>query len=109
MEVQEQTFRAQQEALDNIQQMFAQLFFNRNTNDSGSNHNEDEHNDNERPKADKSKKSSSIDADNIKGIQSQIASLAQRDELKKVGMTPYLLEWDSIPYPLKFKPPILHT
>ena len=90
--------------------MFAQLFFNPNTNDSGSNHNEDEHNDNERPKVDKSKKSSSIDADIIKGIQSQIASLAQRDELKKVGMTPsYLLEWDSIPYPLKFKPTMLHT
>ena len=43
-------------------------------------------------------------------IQAQIASLAQRDELKKAGMThPYPLEWDSVPYPLKFKSPMLHT
>jgi len=28
----------------------------------------------------------------------------------KVGaVRPYLLEWDSIPYPPKFKPPMLHT
>ena len=24
-------------------------------------------------------------------------------------MCPYLLEWDSVPYPQKFKPPTLHT
>ena len=53
---------------------------------------------------------SSIDAKVIKGIQAQIASLAQRDELKKVGVArPYLLEWDSVPYPPKFKPPTLHS
>jgi len=93
MEAQERTSRAQQEALDNIQQMLAQLLVNRNTNDTGSNHNEDEHNDEEHPKTKKSKKSSSIDAEVIKGIQAQTASLVQRDELKKVGMTcPYLLE-----------------
>jgi len=106
MEAQERTSRAQQEALDNIQHMLAQLLVNQNTNDTGSNHNEDEHNDDEHPKTDKSKESFSIDIEVIKGIQAQIASLAQRDELKKVGMTrPYLLEWDFILYPPKFKPP----
>ena len=41
-----------------------------------------------------------MDAEVLKGIQAQIASLAQRDELKKAGMTrPYPLEWDSVPYP----------
>jgi len=30
--------------------------------------------------------------------------------LKKIGMTrPYPLEWDLIPYPPKFKSPMLHT
>jgi len=110
MEAQERTSRAQQEALDNIQQMLAQLLINQNTNDTGSNHNEDEHNDDEHPKTDKSKESFSIDIEVIKGIQAQIASLAQRDELKKVGMTrSYLLEWDFILYLPKFKPPTLHT
>ena len=110
MEAQEQTSRAQQKALDNIQQILAQLLTNRNTNNTSSTHNENKHNDNERPKAEKSKESSSIDAEVIKGIQAQIASLAQRNELKKVGMTrSYPLEWDSIPYPSKFKPPTLHT
>ena len=72
MKAQEQTFRAQQEALDNIQQMF---LVNRNTNDTVSNHNEEEHNNDERPKTEKSKKSSLIDVEIIKGIQAQIASL----------------------------------
>jgi len=40
LEAQEQTSKAQQEALDNIQQMLAQLLTNRNNNDTGSNHNE---------------------------------------------------------------------
>ena len=47
MEAQEQTSKAQQEALDNIQQMLTQLLTNRNNNDTGSNHNEEKHNDNE--------------------------------------------------------------
>ena len=90
--------------------MLAQLLTNWNNNDTESNHNQEEHNDDERPKIEKSKKSFSIDAEVIKGIQAQIASLAQRDELKKVGMTrPYPLEQDSMPYPPKFKPPTLHT
>jgi len=76
MESQEQTFKAQQETLDNIQQMLAPLLVNRNTNDIGSNHNEEGHNDDECPKTEKSKESSSIDAEVIKDIQSQIASLA---------------------------------
>ena len=40
LEAQEQTSKAHQEALDNIQQMLAQLLTNRNNNDTGSNHNE---------------------------------------------------------------------
>jgi len=68
MEAQEQTSRAQQKALDNIQQILAQLLTNRNTNNTSSTHNENKHNDNERPKAEKSKESSSIDAEVIKGI-----------------------------------------
>jgi len=110
IEAQEKTFRAQQEALDNIQQMLAQLLANRNTNDTSSNCSEDEHNDDKCPNTEKSKESSQIDAEVIKSIQAQIASLAQGDVLKKVGMThSYLLEWDSVPYPPKFKPPTLHT
>ena len=51
-----------------------------------------------------------MNAEILKGIQAQIAFLAQRDELKKVGTVhPYPLEWDSVPYPPKFKPPTLHT
>ena len=69
MEAQDQTSKAQQEALDNIQQMLAQLLTNRNNNDTGSNHNEEEHNDDEQPKTEKSKESSSIDTKVIKGIQ----------------------------------------
>jgi len=86
MEAQEQTSKAQQEALGNIQQMLTQLLTNWNNNDTGSNHNEEEHNDDEQPKTKKSKESSSIDAEVLKGIQAQIASLAQRDELKKAGL-----------------------
>jgi len=57
----------------------------------------------------KESSSSSIVAEVIKGIQTQVASLAQRDELKKGRMTrPYPLEWDSVPYRPKFKPPTLH-
>ena len=90
--------------------MLAKLLVNRNTNDIGSNQNKEEYNDDERPKTKKSKESYSIDTEIIKGIQAQIASLTQRDELKKVGMTrPYPLEWDSVPYLSKFKPPMLHT
>ena len=66
MEAQEQTSKAQQEALDNIQQILVQLLTNRNNNDAGSNHNEEEHNDDEQPKAEKSKESSSIDAEVLK-------------------------------------------
>ena len=89
--------------------MLAQLLTNRNNNDTGSNYNEEEHNDDEQPKTEKSKESSSIDAEVLKGIQAQIASLAQRDELNKAGMTPYPLKWDSMPYSPKYKPPTLHT
>ena len=88
--------------------MLTELLVNWNNNDTGSNHDEEENNNNEPPMIEKS--SSLVDAEVIKGIQAQIASLAQRDELKKVGMTrPYPLEWDSVPYPPKFKPPTLHT
>ena len=76
LEAQEQTSKIQQEALDNIQQMLAQLLINCNNNDNESNHNEEEHHSNEQPKTDKSKESSSMDAEVFKGIQAQIASLA---------------------------------
>jgi len=109
LEAQEQTSKVQQEALDNIQQMLAQLLINRNNNDTGSNHNEEEHHNDEQPKTEKSKENSSMEAEVLKGIQAQTASLAQRDELNKVGtVRPYPLEWDSVPYPPKFKQPTLH-
>ena len=88
MKTQEQTFKVQQEGLDNIQCMLTQLLTNRNNDDTtSSNHDEEENNNNEPPKTEKSKESSSIDVEVIKGIQTQVASLSQRDELKKVGMT----------------------
>jgi len=69
MEAQEQTFKAQQEALDNIQQILVQLLTNRNNdNTTGSNHKNEENNNNEPPKTNHSKESSSIDAEVIKGI-----------------------------------------
>ena len=63
---QEQTSKAQQEALDNIQ--LAQLLTNRSNNDTGGNHNKEEHHNDEQPKAEKSKESSSTDAEVLKGI-----------------------------------------
>ena len=66
--------------------MLAQLLTNQNNNDAGSNYNEEEHNDDEQPKTEESKESSSINAEVLKGIQAQIASLAQRDKLKKAGI-----------------------
>jgi len=75
MEAQEQTSRTQQEALENIEQMLAQLLVNQNINDTGSNRNEKEYNNDEHPKTE-SKESSLIDIEVIKGIQAQIASLA---------------------------------
>ena len=111
MEAQEKTSKARQEALDNIQQILAQLLtYRNNDNTTGSNHVNEENNNNESPKTDYSKEGSSIDAEVIKGIQAQVASLAQRVELKKVGaVRPYPLEWDSAPYPPNFKPPMLHS
>ena len=69
MDAQEQAFRAQQKALENISQMLTQLLVNQNTNGTGSNRDEEEHNIDEYPKTEKSKESSSIDAQVIKGIQ----------------------------------------
>ena len=69
LEAQEQTSKAQQEALDNIQQMLAQLLTDRNNNDTGSDHNEQEHLNDEQPKTEKSKESSSMDAEVLKGIK----------------------------------------
>jgi len=111
MEAQQQTFKAQQAGLDNIRQMLEQLLNNRNNDETtSSNHDEEENPDTKPTKTKNLKGSSAIDADVIKGIQAQIPSPDQRDELKKVGMMrPYPLEWDSVPYPPKFKPPMLHT
>ena len=90
--------------------MIAKLLTNWNNNNIGSNHNEGEHHDDEQPKTENSNESSSIDAEVLKDIQAQIASLTQRDELKKVwAVCPYPLEWDSVPYPSKFKQPMLHA
>ena len=61
-------FQAQQETLDNIQQMLTQLLTNWNTNDTGSNYDHEEHNADERPKTEKLKESSSIDDEVIKSI-----------------------------------------
>ena len=110
MEAQEQTSKGQQKVLDNIQQILAQLLTNRNNdNTTGSNHKNEENN-NEPPKTDHSKEGSSIDAELIKGIQAQIVSLAQRDELKKVrAVRPYPLEWNSVLYLPKFKPLTLQS
>ena len=69
MKAQEQTFRAQQEALKNIQQMLTQLLVNRNTNDIGNNHDEEENNNNEHHNTENSNESFSINAEVIKGIQ----------------------------------------
>ena len=52
----------------------------------------------------------SAESDAIKDIRAQLASLTQREGLKKVGVTrPYPVEWDLVPYPHKFKPPTLHA
>ena len=69
MEAQEQTFRTQQKALDNIQQILAQLLVNRNTNDTSSNRDEEEHNNDEHPKTEKLKESSSIDAEVVRAFK----------------------------------------
>jgi len=93
-------YKAQQEAIDNIQRLLKQLLTNQNTNanhektsDSNlqekQNLNEYTHKDEQQH----SKETSSIDAEVIKGIQEQISSLAHWVELKKVRMThPYPLE-----------------
>jgi len=110
MKAQKQIFRTQQEALDNIQSMLAQLLNNRNNDETGNHPNEEGNLNNEPPETEQSKEGSSINVDVIKGIQGQIASLTQSFELKKLGNThPYPMEWDSVPYPSKFKPPTLHT
>ena len=109
MEAQGQTSKALQVALKNFQQILAQFLNNQNNNETSSNPDEEENLNNEYPKTENSKRSSSIDANVIKGIQAQIASLSQRDELKKVRMMrPHQLEWDSVPYPSRFKSPMLH-
>ena len=92
---------------------------NDNHNDDNYSHytNEEENHNDEQPpppppndSSAAQKGSSSVDVDVIKSIQAQLASLTLRDELKKVGtICPYLLEWDSVPYSPKFKPPTLYS
>jgi len=91
--------------------MLAQLLINRNNDNTiDSNHENEENNSNELPKTEHSKEGSSIDAEVIKGIQAQIAFLAQKNELNKVGaVCPFPWEWDLVPYTSKFKPPTLHS
>jgi len=89
--------------------MLAQLINNWSNDEIVGNNHDEENTNTEPPKTEKSKGSSAIDANVIKGIQTQIISLIQRDELKNVGMTrPYLLEWDLVPYPSNLKPLTLH-
>ena len=95
MEAAKQAFRAQQKALNNIQSMLSQLMTDQNNEENFDNNEREEENRTAENK--NTKESSSINIKIIKGIQTQIASLAKRDELKKVGMArPYLLEWDSV-------------
>ena len=72
MEVQEQTFKTQHEALKNIRQILAQFLVNWNIKDTGSNRDQEEYNNDEHPNTQKSKESSSVDAEVIKVIQAQI-------------------------------------
>jgi len=87
MEDQEQSSKTQQEALENIQHMLIQLMTDRNYEENFDNKEWEEENRTPENKNAKESSSSSIDAEVTKRIQTQIASLAQRDELKKVGMT----------------------
>ena len=107
MEAQEQASKAQQEALDNIQQILIQLLTNWNIdNTTGSNHKNEGNINNEPPKTDHSKEGSSIDTKVIKGIQAQIASPAQRDDWRNWGQS-ILTRWNGTSP--KFKPPTLHS
>ena len=94
IDAQEQTTRTQQEALDNIQCLLEQLLINQNTSAnhegiSGSNHQKEKNPNEDAPNDEQlhPKETSSIDVEVIKGIEAQIASLAQWNELKKEGMT----------------------
>jgi len=87
MLAQEQAFRAQQDALDSIQCMFSWLMTYQNNKENFDNSEREEENRTPENKNTKESSSSPIDAEVIKGIQAQIASLTQRDELKKVGIT----------------------
>jgi len=61
--------------------MLAQLLNNWNNDETiGSNHDEEDNPDTELPKTENLKESFAIDAEVIKGIQAQTASLAQRDD-----------------------------
>ena len=73
--------------------MLTQLMTDQNNEKNSDNNEREEENRTSENKNAKESSSSSINIEIIKGIQAQIASLAQRDELKKVGMTrPYPLE-----------------
>ena len=90
LEDQEKATKAEQFALENIQRLLGKIISRQNEGEN-SNHRNDE----QPPPSG----SSSVNADVIKGIQAQLASLTQRDELKKVGIVrPYALECDSVPF-----------
>ena len=82
MEAQEQASRTQQEALDNIQCMLSQPMKKQNDEDDSYNRDGEE---NRKEEEEHTKRSSSIDVEVIKGIQTQTPSLAQQDELRKWG------------------------
>ena len=80
--------------------MLSQLIIDWNNEENSDNNKREEENMTLENKNTKESSSSTIDAKVIKGIQAQIAFLAQQFELKKVGtIRSYPLEWDSVPYP----------
>ena len=95
MQAQEEAIKNEQIAFDSIRRLLGQILTRQsnnyrssnNCNDDDHNHHSDEeenHND-EQPPLPPPSGVSSVDAKIIKSIQAQLASLTQRDELKKVG------------------------
>ena len=120
MQAQEEAIKNQQTALNDIQRLLGQILVRQSDNSCQNNNRiDDDHNHHSDEEENRNHEQqplpplyglSSVDVDVIKIILAQLASLTQRDELKKIGaIRPYPLEWDSVPYPLKFKPLTLHS
>ena len=123
--------RAQQESIDALKQMLSQLIKEKKMNgrtpskkskcklkewesSSSANVENEEHSNSEPPissseKEDNSKNKSSH-SKRISKLEQRLEALTNRDGLQDVGIVgPYLAEWDTAPYPPKFKAPTLHT